>query len=121
MVMTCICDWGYSGADCSLRMCPKGDDPITTLQNNPSLSMTTNATGGVMQGDFVFTFHVSVQKGLYTHQGMNFCFQLDLIQSFQWQAASDQLPRVIQDMSSSELHRTKKAPIFCLISPPSLL
>ena len=58
-VMTCMCDWGFTGADCSLRMCPKGDDPITTLQNNPSVTMTVNATDGVMEGNFVLTFLVS--------------------------------------------------------------
>jgi len=33
MTTQCICDIGFFGADCSLRMCPKGDDPLTTLQN----------------------------------------------------------------------------------------
>eukprot|EP00644_Phytophthora_capsici_P015497 jgi/Phyca11/127589/e_gw1.70.205.1 len=28
----CVCDFGYSGADCSLRQCPYGDDPISTSQ-----------------------------------------------------------------------------------------
>lgn len=25
----CVCDFGYSGFDCSLRECPRGDDPMT--------------------------------------------------------------------------------------------
>jgi hypothetical protein len=29
----CICDEGYYGFDCSLRYCPIGDDPHTTVSN----------------------------------------------------------------------------------------
>lgn len=30
----CLCDEGYTGYDCSLRTCAKGDDPLTSSQNN---------------------------------------------------------------------------------------
>lgn len=30
----CKCDPGYSGGDCSMRACPRGDDPMTAFQTN---------------------------------------------------------------------------------------
>merc|ERR1712134_242019 len=31
MIQGCHCDVGWSGYDCSLKDCPKGDDPMTTV------------------------------------------------------------------------------------------
>ncbi|POM78580.1 Tenascin-like protein [Phytophthora palmivora] len=31
-IMGCVCDPNYEGHDCSLRSCPKGDDPLTPNQ-----------------------------------------------------------------------------------------
>jgi hypothetical protein len=38
----CVCDPGYSGIDCSLRLCPRGDDPLTTLPYTCGLSPCRN-------------------------------------------------------------------------------
>lgn len=32
MVRGCACDPGWGGFDCSLRQCPLGDDPLTTVR-----------------------------------------------------------------------------------------
>jgi len=34
MSQSCVCDAGFSGPDCSERLCPMGDDPLTTGQHN---------------------------------------------------------------------------------------
>jgi hypothetical protein len=34
MIYGCECDEGFAGFDCSLRLCPTGDDPLTTGQVN---------------------------------------------------------------------------------------
>ena len=28
-IFGCLCDYGYNGYDCTLKQCPKGDDPVT--------------------------------------------------------------------------------------------
>lgn len=32
----CVCDAGYSGSNCELRECPKGDDPFTGMTSDPN-------------------------------------------------------------------------------------
>ncbi|CAM9607255.1 unnamed protein product, partial [Sphacelaria rigidula] len=43
---TCVCDTGYHGFDCSLRECPRGDDPLTSGQVNEVQLVVCQATAG---------------------------------------------------------------------------
>ena len=48
----CVCSEGYSGPDCSVRLCPTGDDPLTgtvadvAMQYNEQQLVTCKADGG---------------------------------------------------------------------------
>jgi hypothetical protein len=56
-VYGCNCDWTYSGPDCSVRLCPKGDDPETTSQAYRSIRITTaNSASAAMSGTFQVFF-----------------------------------------------------------------
>ena len=58
----CVCDPGYSGIDCSLRLCPRGDDPLTTLPYTCGLSPCRNelqsfsVDGGQTNGVYSLVF-----------------------------------------------------------------
>jgi len=52
MVYGCHCDEGYEGYDCSLRSCPKGDDPMTYGQEDEMQLLSCRATEGFFRVQF---------------------------------------------------------------------
>jgi hypothetical protein len=67
----CVCDTGFTGPDCSYRICPKGDDPMTTPQNYRQIILTTGATSGFLTGFWKFgflgeTIRISANASNYT-------------------------------------------------------
>ena len=54
----CDCEVGYTGNDCSLRICPKSFDPLTIQFNERrrAIRLTTNLKSGVLLGKFTFSF-----------------------------------------------------------------
>lgn len=46
MIKGCVCDAKYGNYDCSQRLCPTGDDPLTTLQTNQIQLLQCTATSG---------------------------------------------------------------------------
>jgi hypothetical protein len=54
MIRGCKCDRGYSGADCSSRLCPKGDDPMTYGGDDEVQYVNVVDDG---DGQFVLTYH----------------------------------------------------------------
>lgn len=55
-IMMCECDPGFFGADCSLTMCPKGDDPLTINQNYRKISLELRTTSSGFAGAIGITF-----------------------------------------------------------------
>ena len=48
----CFCDYGYTGSACEMRMCPKGDDPLTPFSNYRTITISLRASsriGGEIQ------------------------------------------------------------------------
>jgi hypothetical protein len=51
----CVCEWGWGGFDCTKRLCPKGDDPLTT-GNHLVFTVTTNVVSGTLGGLWIIKF-----------------------------------------------------------------
>lgn len=48
---------GFYNSDCSRRLCPKGDDPLTQGQNYRTVSITTGSSKGSLDGILVLSFN----------------------------------------------------------------
>jgi EGF-like domain len=53
----CVCDMGYTGNDCTMRMCPKGDDPLTESVDFRTIQISTSTTSGSLTGELKFIFN----------------------------------------------------------------
>ncbi|KAJ8599133.1 hypothetical protein CTAYLR_006365 [Chrysophaeum taylorii] len=58
VIMSCFCDWGVTGPECDIRMCPRGFDPLDGAGYYRTINITTNVTDAQSQlnGTFSITF-----------------------------------------------------------------
>lgn len=61
-IFGCVCDHGYSGVDCSLRMCAYGDDPVTSGQDDEIQALSCLCNGCV--GTFTASFRGETTRPL---------------------------------------------------------
>jgi len=55
-IQMCRCDVGYSGSDCSVRVSPRGDDPMTTVKAE-SMKQVVQISGTITGGEFFMKYH----------------------------------------------------------------
>ena len=76
-IQACRCDGGFYGTDCSKRLCPRGNDPITVVNHNGATANTANL---VEQGE-VYEIQFRFQQSgtaAYDHTGdFNFFIEVD--------------------------------------------
>ncbi len=55
----CICEYGYSGDDCGIKLCPKAYDPVTigSYDNRRTLSLELKVDDGILIGYYEFSFY----------------------------------------------------------------
>ena len=56
MTKMCACDDQFFGASCNLRMCAKGDDPLTTSQDNRKFQLEVSSASSALSGKIGVTF-----------------------------------------------------------------
>ena len=68
----CVCDFGYSGANCEYKLCPKGDDPVTPHTGYPTVLLALDYPYGTqgLGGHFLVHYlgsslRFSPQAGLW--------------------------------------------------------
>jgi len=65
-VQGCKCDGGWEGFDCSLRMCPRGDDPLTSHTDTGDVHVVaTSANNFANDGNWLNGQGVFIVKDLY--------------------------------------------------------
>eukprot|EP01038_Epipyxis_sp_PR26KG_P008276 gene8276-11204_t len=53
----CFCDYGYTGPNCEITLCPKGDDPNTPNNAHRTIEITTDSADATyLSGVFRFSF-----------------------------------------------------------------
>ncbi|RYG40857.1 hypothetical protein EON68_03730, partial [archaeon] len=64
-VFGCVCDTGYAGADCSQRVCPTGDDPLTTAGQSAEVQTLTCTCAASCSGYVTITYAGRTRKVLW--------------------------------------------------------
>lgn len=62
MTYGCSCDAGYSGWQCGERVCPAGDDPLTTGQEDEVQLIRCDASGSSVVAAFTISFRGAVTR-----------------------------------------------------------
>ena len=90
----CVCDYGYMGSNCEMRLCPKGTDPLQTYTDFRSIVITTSASS-CSNGEQFCTLTGSYEL---IFNGQSFVFPADATawSSTACQTAFESLPNIGQ-------------------------